>query len=287
MFIDEAAQAHEPELLIPVSHLMKFNKKFQLILAGDPQQLGSIVHSPIAKQYGLEQSLLERLIIKNTFYSDRNEFLSQSYDENYCVKLLNNYRSHRAIIEVPKKIFYDGALNECAGDFRNLFVSLQWPLLPNKSFPCIFHPVYGKEEREGDSPSYFNIAEVETLNKYLAQLLDTTIRDKKLKFLDNSQIGIITPYRGQAQKIKDIIREKKYGENILVGSPEEFQGQERFVIIISAVRSFNSISSKERKLKLGFLNNPKRFNVSITRAQALLIVIGNPFMLKADECWEK
>ena len=28
-----------------------------------------------------------------------------------------------------------------------------------------------------------------------------------------------------AEKIKDIIKEKKYGEDILVGSPEDFQGQ--------------------------------------------------------------
>ena len=58
------------------------------------------------------------------------------------------------------------------------------------------------------------------------------------------------------------------------------------VIIISSVRSLNSISTNERKLKLGFLNNSKRFNVSITRAQSLVIIIGNPFMLKADENWE-
>ena len=30
---------------------------------------------------------------------------------------------------------------------------------------------------------------------------------------------------------------------------------------------------------IGFLSNPKRFNVAITRAEALMIVIGNPHVL--------
>ena len=33
------------------------------------------------------------------------------------------------------------------------------------------------------------------------------------------------------------------------------------------------------KYTLGFLSNPKRFNVAITRAHALLVVIGNPHLL--------
>jgi helicase MOV-10 len=36
---------------------------------------------------------------------------------------------------------------------------------------------------------------------------------------------------------------------------------------------------------LGFLTNPKRFNVAITRAKALVIVVGNPYVLHEDPHW--
>ena len=32
--------------------------------------------------------------------------------------------------------------------------------------------------------------------------------------------------------------------------------------------------------KLGFLANPKRFNVAVTRARALMVVVGNPHILE-------
>ena len=58
-----------------------------------------------------------------------------------------------------------------------------------------------------------------------------------------------------------------------------FQGQERKVIILSTVRSDPGFTKFDLIHRLGFLNDPKRFNVSITRSRALLIVVGNPHIL--------
>merc|ERR1711988_851230 len=117
--------------------------------------------------------------------------------------------------------------------------------------------------------------------QYVQDLLETKDGAKKV---EPSEIGIISPYRRQVQKIRDSMNRKfqnKYRDwkNITVGSTEEFQGQERRIIIISTVRSKPALLQSDYEHKLGFLNNPKRFNVAITRAKALMVVVGNPSLV--------
>ena len=76
-------------------------------------------------------------------------------------------------------------------------VMLGWEELPNKRFPIIFHPVYGKDEREANSPSFFNVAEIETIERYLKKLLDDSVRSRGLKHLRPEMIGVISPYKRQ------------------------------------------------------------------------------------------
>ena len=54
---------------------------------------------------------------------------------------------------------------------------------------------------------------------------------------------------------------------------------------MSTVRSNPEYVHTDNQYKLGFLKNPKRFNVAITRAKALLIVVGNPHILSQDHDW--
>ena len=47
------------------------------------------------------------------------------------------------------------------------------------------------------------------------------------------------------------------------------------MIIISTVRSNPDYLSHDSKYNLGFLGDPKRFNVAVTRAQKILCLRGN------------
>uniref|UniRef100_A0A8D3DHK6 RNA helicase n=1 Tax=Scophthalmus maximus TaxID=52904 RepID=A0A8D3DHK6_SCOMX len=271
VFLDEAGQATEPESSIPMSLVSE--RDGQIVLAGDPRQLGPIVKSKLAAAFGLGVSLLERLM-SNPLYS-RHDW---GYNPKLVTKLIYNYRSHEALLVLPSKLFYQGEL--CCKAPRAIADSLcQWKNLPKKGFPLLFHGVRGTEMREGNNPSWFNPVEAVQAMLYCCQL------SKKLyNPVNASDIGIIAPYKKQCEKIRVLLG--KVGlSDIKVGSVEEFQGQEFLVIIMSTVRSNESVQSDDLQSALGFLANPKRFNVAITRPKALLLIVGNPHILIRDLCF--
>ena len=49
--------------------------------------------------------------------------------------------------------------------------------------------------------------------------------------------------------------------------------------LLFQVRSSDDMFVDDMRKQVGFVSNPKRFNVAISRAQALLIVVGNPYLL--------
>ncbi|XP_043572295.1 putative helicase MOV-10 isoform X2 [Chiloscyllium plagiosum] len=294
VFIDEAGNAVEPECVIAVAGLLdvmdleKNKDGGQLVLAGDPKQLGPVLRSPIAIKHGLDLSFLERLMSGNTLYQKHPS--TGCYDKHFVTKLLRNYRSHPSILRIPNELFYDNELKAHADKLIS-HSYCQWQELPKKDFPIIFHGVLGKDEREEKSPSFFNSEEIQQVLIYLKKLL-TNQGKKGFAKISPKEIGVITPYRKQVEKIREAIYrldvELKAMNDIRelkVGSVEEFQGQERKVIIISTVRSCSNYLQMDEDFNLGFLKNPKRCNVALTRAKALLIVVGNPKILSKDPNW--
>ncbi|KAK7047873.1 hypothetical protein VNI00_006201 [Paramarasmius palmivorus] len=270
IFVDEAGQATEPEVMVAIKTMADMNTN--VILCGDPQQLGPIIRSSIARTLGLELSFLERLM-KTSVYDER-----EGYGKS-VVKLTRNYRSHNAILKFPNEQFYGGDLEPCADPkVANLFLNSAHVV--SSKFPIVFHAVSGKDDREASSPSFFNIDEVTTV-KSLVQKLRA---DRRIRISDND-IGIIAPYHAQVLKLRNAMR--AFADGIKVGSVEEFQGQERKVIIVSTVRSSREFVQYDLRHTLGFVANPRRFNVAVTRAQSLLFVVGDASVLSLDPLWRQ
>ncbi|KAK3267242.1 hypothetical protein CYMTET_24188 [Cymbomonas tetramitiformis] len=280
--IDEAGQALEPEAAAPVCTLLGGDG--QLVLAGDPKQLGPVIHSTQASAHGLAKSLLERLMERPLYQRDPG---SNCYEQLVLTKLVQNFRSHEALLRVPNRLFYEDELQCCADEaLRNYCCGPECAdLLPAPGVPLVFHGIVGKDQREGNSPSWFNAHECTVVLDYIRAL--QRVRGRPVAFKD---IGVITPYNKQAQKITRLLKGADLpcgADGIKVGSTELFQGQERKVIIISTVRSSADEIGFDVKHNLGFLQNPKRFNVATTRACSLMVIIGNPDILVTDAHWSQ
>ena len=283
VFIDEAGHSIEPEVLACLVSVTKQSRSMPpaITLAGDPKQLGPIIRSEISKTFGLDKSLLERLSEMEPYARhDEIDVLGNHYDKRMITKLVHNYRSHPVILKLPNKLFYNGDL-EANADMTRSHRFVNWEHLPKRGFPIIFHGIEGEDTREANSPSWFNPDEAQIVKMYVELLVNQT-RANRCK---PEEIGVIAPYHRQVQKIRLLLNAHGFHET-KVGSVEEFQGSERPVIIISTVRSTVDYISFDQKHKLGFLSNEKRFNVAVTRAQALLIMVGNPFTLETDNNWK-
>uniref|UniRef100_A0A8D8GNC2 Helicase MOV-10 n=1 Tax=Culex pipiens TaxID=7175 RepID=A0A8D8GNC2_CULPI len=271
VFIDECGSATEASALVPIAGIISSPGKIDgsIVLSGDPKQLGPVTRSEFAADMGLKRSMLERLMNLPVYQKSK---LTNQYNNALITKLLQNYRSHEAILHFSNKTFYQNELKPCAAECHTHW-ALNWPELPAKSFPIIFESTMGKLAREQDSASYFNQKEIELVEFYLRKLFTDGVNGRPVTQLD---IGIVSPYKKQCIKLKQMTA--RHGWNAVeVGSVEAFQGREKPVIILTTVRSGTR--------GVGFLDNVKRLNVALTRAKALLVVIGNPETLQKDANW--
>lgn len=122
--IDEAAQALECEVLIP---LALATPQTRLVLAGDQMQLAPEIYSDLASERGLGISLLERIY--------------GMYPQTHpCrIHLHENYRAHEDIIKFTSEMFYDGIVKP-ASQTHHIDI-IQHPTLK----PLTFYAVQGVE----------------------------------------------------------------------------------------------------------------------------------------------
>ncbi|KAJ3441452.1 regulator of nonsense transcripts 1-like protein [Anaeramoeba flamelloides] len=253
VLIDESTQATEPECLIP---LVLGAKK--VVFVGDHCQLGPVIMCTEARKAGLTQSLFERLIIMGI----------------KPIVLKVQYRMHPCLSEFPSNTFYEGILQNgvTIEERKETGKTFPWPV---NNTPMFFYNSTGKEEISASSTSFLNQNEASIVEKIITYFFRIGINSDK--------IGIITPYEGQRAYIVSYMQRngplnKALYKSIEVASVDSFQGREKDYIVMSCVRS-------NEHQGIGFLNDPRRLNVSLTRARYGLIMIGNAKVLSKQTIW--
>lgn len=264
VLIDEATQAAEPGMVLnPIvsSCLLTYLIECmiplvlgckQVVLVGDHQQLGPVIMNKKAARAGLTQSLFERLVVLG----------------NRPIRLQVQYRMHPCLSEFPSNMFYEGTLQNgvTAPERLRKNVDFPWPV---PDTPMFFYQNLGQEEISSSGTSFLNRTEASNVEKIITKFFKSGVVP--------AQIGVVTPYEGQRSYMVNYMQfngslKKELYKEIEVASVDAFQGREKDYIILSCVRS-------NEHQGIGFLNDPRRLNVALTRAKYGVVILGNPKVL--------
>lgn len=268
IIIDEVSQSLEPQCWIPLTAHLGCKR---LVIAGDNKQLPATVKSkeeaarlidegePIGD---LEFTLFDRLVTNHDGYNFR--------------KLLDvQYRMNAEIMEFPSDKLYEGKL-KAATLVKNIVLSDLVDVDSNDatSPPCLWYDTQGGDfpeqaNDEGGKPmdasagSKFNDMEALVVVRHVQELIAAGVQQEA--------IGIISPYSAQVSTLKKSLNGSF--EKIEISTVDGFQGREKEAIILSLVRSNES-------REIGFLNEPRRLNVAMTRPKRQLCVVGDLELLE-------
>lgn len=289
VIIDEVSKIPFIELLQPIL----YGKT--VVLVGDHKQLPPMYPGKIDKE---EMDKYDSDIINpdlekkyRGMFEDRS-FFEELFDktpESNRVMLTTQYRMHRAIMNIDN-VFYGGKLElGCRDDQKQHYLNIDGAhgkKIISERNHVLFVDCKGNENQESGSTSFINREEAEVVNKLL-ELIDKNCRydrnGRKLGYEFNKRhderlsVGVISTYADQARLIKRM-KNRKYrsfndsgDEKFGIKSVDDFQGDERDIIILSLVRT-------DKRAR--FLQDYRRINVAISRARRLLIIVGNKSALE-------
>ena len=294
VIVDEAGHASEPEACIP---LTRCKQDGVIVLAGDRKQLGPVIMSAQADDLGLGRSMLDRLQSEGSSVYKMCGINTNAFDERYISKLQVCYRSDARVMHISNEMFYQGAL-ECVGRTPAGLLRLMR---------------FREPLRFIDVPNGLHLESNGTLSNELeAQVCVDQIVGLYRMGLEPHQVCVITPYKWQRRVIADRLLKRLERENAKLNerfklSPEHvrelkrnakatrltrtknlawssckintvdaFQGDEREVVIVSTVRTRGS---------LYFIEDNRRFNVTMSRARWATSVVGHRKTLINSQKW--
>ena len=295
VIIDEVSKSSFLDLLIPIL----YGKT--IILVGDHRQLPPMYdlrHMRADDFEGLDEEIITKEI--NDGYTKLYEecFFKTLYEKvpkEFKVMLNKQYRCHSHIMEVFNH-FYGGSnkglivgkKQQDDEKEHNLTIRINGNTVIDPIHHIYFVDCDQKESSafEG-STSKINEQEAQvamTLLKELDKASQELVAKRKIhvdsskKIDERSSVGIICTYGDQAGLIK---KKRKYqqftgfsgrpDERLIISTVDDFQGDERDIIIVSMVRN----PAQGKRYDAEFIKKFERINVAFSRARKLLIIVGS------------
>jgi len=298
VILEEAARANPLDLIIPMTRANK-----RIILVGDQQQLPHLLEHSIAEetvaelQNSSEQETENSAKTKNNLELSLFGILYNNLAKSKPVRriqLTNQFRMHPVIGDFISKIFYHGTLSSKLVDPSKKEHRLSLPWAQNKIM--IWYDVPKSKGVEMSKGSKSRKAEAERI----ADLIDEITHDQASRELS---IGVITFYSWQQQLIYEECTKRGFAkttddgfeiapeyratrdnrEKLRIGSVDSFQGKEFDIVILSVVRCNNFDRNDKNSTKVfGFLSLENRLNVAFSRAQKMIITVGDSEMFSDD-----
>ncbi|KAF2670238.1 P-loop containing nucleoside triphosphate hydrolase protein [Microthyrium microscopicum] len=284
LLLDEAAQAIEPEAVIPLSVIAppidcSIAQEPIFVMAGDEFQLGPRTYSHHPR---LKTSLFTRLF-RRPLYSD-HPLARKNRPPLYksmlpmirppFANLFRNYRSHPAILAFSSYTFYQDTLltnGETIDSLKalNIWRGRKWPLL--------FVPNTSDEDCDKDGGGWFNNGEAHRAVAIAQHVLSSDL-------INEEDMCIMSPFAAQVRLLRKLCRDQNLW-NVNIGPCEAFQGLESRFVILCTTRARERFLERDIEVCKGIIRQPQRLNVCLTRARHGLVVIGNPKILSVDPDW--
>lgn len=254
--IDEASQCDIASAL-PLLYRAK-----RAVVIGDPQQLRHISRLSAHR----DQALMVKhdlLAVPGPSWGYRANGLydlaASKAKSDSIVALRDHHRSHADIINFSNEFFYRGKLR-VATDYRRL---------KRPEGPAIrWVDVQGNVAKPSNGGA---------VNRPEAEAVVRELRRVAIDQRFSGEIGVVTPFRAQANLIEELIVADNSlasvlaSRNFISETAHKFQGDERDLIVFSPV-----VSRGMPPGAYGFLKAQGNiFNVGITRARGALIVVGD------------
>ncbi|MGC8485437.1 MAG: TM0106 family RecB-like putative nuclease [Candidatus Baltobacteraceae bacterium] len=246
LFIEEAGQIALANV-VAVAPTAK-----NLVLLGDPLQLAQV--SQGIHPAGMGRSVLAYLLGNDaTVPPERGVFLDTSH------------RMHPKICTFISKHVYAGRLHAAPETEGSRVES---PGLSGAGLRYI--PVaHEGNARESVEEAERILAEIALLRKGRVR-----IRAGKERPITDNDILIVTPYNGQRLLLESMLPDAGF-PGVRVGTVDKFQGQEAPIVFYSMATS----SLEYAPRGIDFLFEKNRFNVAVSRAQCMSILVAGPRLL--------